>query len=258
MASCYKIKELLKKVNILCKYDSYCTEILKTKLPVINGTDESTPINIAQPEPFTFGGKPLHMPTCKHKKTTEEEFYEIVRRQKVYNNLITLLSHDDNKEEYMHIDCYNLFQDLDEDDDGYYSTVLFIKSHRDILKCYECNVDHDKKLSVKQYLLMIMPYLFDSINDHKDEIGECSIHLDMRTYFAKPIDDIWRHGHNIKSSAVEIRSDSETNKIVIMLLKSFMSNYHEKKEILRKEENLVFDCIVSFSYNICKKYKDQK
>ena len=97
---------------------------------------------------------------------------------------------------------------------------------------------------------MIMPYLFDSMNNHKDEIDEWSIHLDMRIYFAKPIDDIWLHGHNIKSNVEEIRSDSETNKIVTMLLKSFMNNYHEKKEILRKEENLVFDCIVLFSYNI--------
>ena len=250
MASCYKNKELLRQVNILCKYDSYRTEILKAKLRAIDGTDESTTINITQPEPFKFGAKILDMPTSEHKKTIQEEFYEIVRRQSVYNNLITLLNHSDNKEEYTHIDCYNLFKDLDEDDDHYYNPVLTIKAHRDILKCYECNADQNKKLSVKQYLLMIMPYLFDSMNNHKDEIDEWSIHLDMRIYFAKPIDDMWLHGHNIKSNVEEIRSDSETNKIVTMLLKSFMNNYHEKKEILRKEENLVFDCIVSFSYNI--------
>ena len=48
MASCYKNKELLRQVNILCKYDSYRTEILKAKLRALNGTDESTTINITQ------------------------------------------------------------------------------------------------------------------------------------------------------------------------------------------------------------------
>ena len=37
--------------------------------------------------------------------------------------------------------------------------------------------------------------------------------------FAKPIDDIWLHGHNIKSNVEEIRSDSETNKIVTIMRK---------------------------------------
>ena len=48
MASCYKNKELLRQVNILCKYDSYRTEILKAKLRALNGTDESATINITQ------------------------------------------------------------------------------------------------------------------------------------------------------------------------------------------------------------------
>ena len=49
MASCYKNKELLRQVNILYKYDSYRTEILKAKLRALNGTEESTTINITQP-----------------------------------------------------------------------------------------------------------------------------------------------------------------------------------------------------------------
>ena len=34
-------------------------------------------------------------------------------------------------------------------------------------KCYKSRVDKDKKLSVKQYLYKIMPYLSDIKNDHK-------------------------------------------------------------------------------------------
>lgn len=105
----------------------------------------------------------------------------------------------------------NLFKDLDDEDGNYYKPVLNIKSHKDIHKHYACRVDKDKKLSVKQYLLMIMPHIFNSINDHKDEIGEWSIHLDMWIRFSRPLEVTWMRGYPIKSSVEEIRSDSETN-----------------------------------------------
>ena len=147
---------------------------------------------------------------------------------------------------------------MDDEDGNYYKPVLNIKSHKDIHKHYACRVDKGKKLSVKQYFLMIIPHIFDSINDHKDEIGEWSIPLDMWIRFSRSLEVTWMRGYPIKSSVGEIRPDSETNKIVTMLLKSFMNNYHEKKEMLRYEENLVFSHIVSFSYNIHKKCKHHK
>ena len=97
---------------------------------------------------------------------------------------------------------------------------------------------------------MIMPHLFDSINDHRDEISEWSIQLNMCIHFTNPTSAALRYAHHIKSHAEEIRSDSETNEIVTMLLKSFMNNYQEKKEMLRKERNLIFNPIDSFSYCI--------
>ena len=97
---------------------------------------------------------------------------------------------------------------------------------------------------------MIMPHLFDSINDHRDEISEWSIQLNMCIHFTNPTSAALQYAHHRKSHAEEIRSDSETNKIVTMLLKSFMNNYQEKKEMLRKERNLIFNPIDSFSYCI--------
>ena len=53
-------------------------------------------------------------------------------------------------------------------------------------KYYESRGDKDKKLSVKQYLYMIMPYLSDLINDHKNirnESNEWKIQLNMSVNF---------------------------------------------------------------------------
>ena len=41
-------------------------------------------------------------------------------------------------------------------------------SFKNNYKYCESRGDKDKKLSVKQYLYMIMPYLSDLINDHKN------------------------------------------------------------------------------------------
>ena len=117
------------------------------------------------------------IPLNEHKQTILEELYEIVKRQTVYKNLITLLNSCDNKEEYTHLDCYNLFNNFD--DGSHYKLALNINPQKNNYKYYESKVDKDKKLSITQYLLMIIPHLFDLINDHRDEIGEWSIQLNM-------------------------------------------------------------------------------
>ena len=119
----------------------------------------------------------IDIPLNEHKQTILEELYEIVKRETVYNNLITLLNGCYNKEEYTHLDCYNLFNNFDEGND--YKPAVNINPQKNNYKYYESKVDKDKKLSIKQYLLMIIPHLFDLINDHRDEIGEWSIQLNM-------------------------------------------------------------------------------
>ena len=63
-------------------------------------------------------------------------------------------------------DIENLFNNDDNDGD-YYKPILVKSSFKDKYKYYESRGDKDKKLSVKQYLYKIIPYLRDIINDHK-------------------------------------------------------------------------------------------
>ena len=72
----------------------------------------------------------------------------------------------------------------------------------------------------------------------------------MSIHFTNPTSAALLYAHHIKSNTEEIRSDRETNKIVNMLLKSFMNNYQKGKYMLRKERNLIFNCTDSFSYCI--------
>ena len=51
-------------------------------------------------------------------------------------------------------------------DDTCHKPILTKISNRDIL--YESKIVKDKDLSVKQYLLMIVPHLPALINDHKN------------------------------------------------------------------------------------------
>ena len=45
---------------------------------------------------------------------------------------------------------------------------MFVKrSHKGNYKHYESNGDIEKKLSVREYLYMIEPYLYDLINNHR-------------------------------------------------------------------------------------------
>ena len=120
-------------------------------------------------------------------ETGKKENLSDMEKEKIYDDLRTL----DKKEEYKHhdrddLDYYgirdieNLF-DNDNDDD-YYKPILVESSFRNNCKYYESRGDKDKKLSVKQYLYKIIPYLSDLINDHKtirNESNEWKIQISM-------------------------------------------------------------------------------
>ena len=119
------------------------------------------------------------------KRKFKKKLYEIEKKENLSDNekeeicdhLVELVNTLDKKEEHKHSDCdyldyfgikelENLFGDTD-NDDNYYKPVLVKTSFKDGYKYYESRGDKDKKLSVKQYLYMIMPYLNDLLNDHK-------------------------------------------------------------------------------------------
>ena len=62
-------------------------------------------------------------------------------------------------------DIENLFDEVSEE--NYYKPIFLKSSHQGNYKHYESNGDIEKKLSVKQYLYKIKPYLYDLINDHR-------------------------------------------------------------------------------------------
>ena len=143
--------------------------------------------------------------TKNDRKKIKKELYEIEKRQnlsdnekeKIYDDLVKLANTLDKKEEHKHSDhddldyfgireLENLFTNDDDNDDNYYKPVLVKSSFKNNYKYYESRGDKDKKLSVKQYLYKIMPYLSDLINDHKairNESNEWKIQLNMSVNF---------------------------------------------------------------------------
>ena len=143
--------------------------------------------------------------TKKYRKEIKKELYEIEKKQnlsdnekeKIYDDLVKLANTLDKKEEHKHSDhddldyfgireLENLFGDID-NDDNCYKPVLVRSSFKKNYKYYESRGDKgQKKLSVKQYLYMIMPYLADLVNDHKNirnESNEWKIQLNMGVNF---------------------------------------------------------------------------
>ena len=141
--------------------------------------------------------------TKNDRKKITKELYEIEKKknlsdkekEKIYDHLVELVNTLNKKEEYKYhdrddLDYYgirdieNLF-DNDNDDD-YHKPILVESSFKDGYKYYESRGDKDKKLSVKQYLYKIMPYLRDIINDHKairNESNEWKIQINMHVNF---------------------------------------------------------------------------
>ena len=121
--------------------------------------------------------------TINDRKKIKKELYEIENKknlsdkekEKNYDNLVELVNKLNKKEKYKYNrddldylgirDIENLF-DADNNED-YYKPIWVKSSFKENYKYYESWDDKGKKLSVKQYLYKIMPYLCDIINDHK-------------------------------------------------------------------------------------------
>ena len=120
--------------------------------------------------------------TNKDRKKIKRELYEIEKKKnlsnkekkEIYDHLFELVNTLNKKETYQFhdredLDYYgmrdieNLFSNIDD----YYKPILVESAFKSNYKYYNIRGDRDKKLSVKQYLYKIMPYLCDIINDHK-------------------------------------------------------------------------------------------
>ena len=143
--------------------------------------------------------------TNSDRKKIWKELYEIEKKknlsdkkkEEIYDHLVKLRKALNKKEEYKYhhhvdLDYYgirdieNLFGNVDVDDDNYYKPILVKSSFKNNYKYYESRGDKDKKLSVKQYLYKIIPYLSDTINYRKairNESKEWKIQINLRANF---------------------------------------------------------------------------
>ena len=203
--------------------------------------------------------------TKNDRKEIKKELYEIEKRQKLSNNeeekicddLVKLANTVDKKEEHKHsvhddLDYFEirelekLFDDID--DDNYYKPVLIRSSFEGNYKHYESRGDKDKKLSVKQYLYKIMPYLSDLINDHKtirNNSNKCKIQINMLVNFISSNDTGEIRTIFLWSDNKEIRSGNETDDIIKGLLNSFLTNYQNEMEVILYLKVLIY-CLIVF------------
>ena len=186
--------------------------------------------------------------TKNDRKKIKKELYEIEKRQnfsnnekeKIYDDLVKLANTLDKKEEHKHSDrddldyfgireLEKLFDDID--DDNYYKPVLIRSSFEGNYKRYESRGDKDKTLSVKQYLYMIIPYLSDLINDHKNiRNSEWKIQLNMGVNFISINHTGEIRTLYVNSDNEEIRLGNEIYGIIDRLVESFLSKYQNEKK----------------------------
>ena len=101
-----------------------------------------------------------------------------------------------------------------------------------------------QKLSVKEYLYMIIPYLRDIINDHKTtQSGEWKIQLNMYVNFISSKDTEETRTICVWSGNEEIRLDNETDDIINKLFESFFDNYQIEEQIIRGGSNFIFKSV---------------
>ena len=78
-------------------------------------------------------------------------------------------------------DIENLFDEVSKED--YYKPILVKSSCKSNYKYYENRGDKEKRLSVRQYLDNITPYLYNFINDHRISRRVWKIEISMRVNF---------------------------------------------------------------------------
>ena len=91
-----------------------------------------------------------------------------------------------------------------------------------------------------------MPYLSDSINDHKtnrNNSNEWKIQIKMHVNFVSSNDTREIRTIFVLSDNEEIRSGNETDDIIKGLFNSFLINYQQEEMILRKGSDIVFESV---------------
>ena len=106
-----------------------------------------------------------------------------------------------------------------------------------------------KRLSVKQYLNKITPYLYDLINDHRIARRVWKIQINMHVNFISSKDTGETHIYCIWSNNVSIMQGIDTNDIIKELFESFLHDYQEKLKTI-KGSDFVFESVDLMDYKL--------
>ena len=164
-------------------------------------------------------------------------------------------------------DIKDLFHEIDED---YYKPIKTNNSaFNDNYIEYESKGDNGKKLSLKEYLYMIIPYLSDMISDHQApmkfnvhsgneiinygaQFGEWKIQLTMQINFISSKDSEEIRTMHTKSDNIETMMGSETDDVINELIDSFLQRYQEGLEEKMRESEFLFDSVDLLYYHLHK------
>ena len=101
-------------------------------------------------------------------------------------------------------------------------------SHKGNCKHYESNGDIEKKLSLKQYLNKIAPYLCDLINDHKIARRVWKIQINTHNNFISSRDTGETRIYCVWSDNVSIMQGKDTYDTITEICESFLHNYQKE------------------------------
>ena len=134
--------------------------------------------------------------------------------------------------------------------EDYYKPTLDKSGYNDNYTQYESK--GDKILTIKEYLILIEPYLVDMINDYKSK-GEWKIQLTAEINFTslKP-DSNEKCIMHTKSDNTEIRIDDDTNDVIKELFKTFLQRYQESLQEKMRGSEFEFDSVNLLYYDFNK------
>ena len=114
---------------------------------------------------------------------------------------------------------------------------------------YQSNGDKDKKLSIKEYLNMIKPYISKIINYQKDER---KIQLTMKINFISSTNSEKTRSMNTVCDSVEFMLGCETDEIIEKRFESLLQRYQEGLERVMRGSEFIYDGVELLQYKIHK------
>ena len=148
---------------------------------------------------------------------------------------------------YGYKDIEKLFDEASEE--NYYKPIFVKSSHKCNYKHYENNWNIEKKLSVKQYLNKITPYLYDLINDHRIARRVWKIQINTHVNFISSNDTGETRIYYIWSDNVSIMQGKDTYNIIRGIFEPFLYNYQKELKNV-KGSDFVFESVDLLDYKL--------